>query len=116
MGLDPNLQPAATHRQDCPRRYPRVLFSVPLTIHHLVAGGTRRSPGVCLDISEGGMGALVQDGLHLGETVKIDLKLPGDMISAVAIVRHSSSVLSGFEFVGLSAEERSRIMHAAANC
>jgi len=35
--------------------------------------------------------------------------LPGRTMNTVAIVRHTSSVRSGFEFLGLTPEERSRI-------
>ena len=92
-----------------PRRYPRALFSVPLTVHHLAAGGVRTSHGISLDISEGGLGALVQGSLQVGETIAVDLALVEQKISAVAIVRHTSNISSGFEFVGLTLEERLQI-------
>ena len=95
------------------RRHRRALVSVPFALRHLLPGGVRTSPGITLDISEQGIGALVQCALRVGDTVEIDLKLPGDMLSIVAIVRHTSSVSSGFEFVGLYAEERSQIANAA---
>jgi len=91
------------------QRYARLLFSTPITLHHLTAGGVRRSRGVSLDISEGGMGALVEGSLHVGDTVAIDLKLPDCELNAIGIVRHSSTLSSGFEFVGLTPEERQRI-------
>lgn len=104
----------ATCTNESVRRYPRAIFSVPVTLHHLRAGGVRTSHGISLDVSEGGMGALVQDGLSLGETVAIDLPLRERTLNAIAIVRHISSARCGFEFVGLSAEERSQIMSVAA--
>jgi c-di-GMP-binding flagellar brake protein YcgR len=104
----------ATCTNECVRRYPRAIFSVPLTLHHLRAGGVRTSHAISLDVSEGGMGALVQDGLSVGETVAIDLPLRERTLNAVAIVRHISSARCGFEFVGLTAEERTQIMSSAA--
>jgi c-di-GMP-binding flagellar brake protein YcgR len=95
------------------RRHPRAVFSVPITLHHLMPGGVRSSPGVSLDISEGGMGALVQNHLEPGATVRIDVELGGRLLKAVAIVRHVSPVRSGFEFLGLSLEEREQINSAA---
>ncbi len=77
------------------RRYPRALFCVPITLHHLVSGDIRTTRGISLDIGEGGLGALTEGALLVGETV--------------AIVRHTSRVRSGFEFVGLSAEERLQV-------
>ncbi|HEV2485623.1 MAG TPA: PilZ domain-containing protein, partial [Terracidiphilus sp.] len=91
------------------RRYRRALFSVPVTFHHLAAGGVRTSRGISLDISEGGLGALVQGNLEVGETVAVDLPLAEQTLSAVAIVRHTSNLGSGFEFVGLTPEERAQI-------
>ena len=97
------------------RRHPRVLLCVPVTLRHLMKGGVRTAHGISLDISEGGVGALVQASLQIGETVAIDVPLPEKTISAVAIVRHISRVSSGFEFVGLSAEERQQILSFAGN-
>jgi hypothetical protein len=92
-----------------------MLFSVPLTLHHLVPGGVRFTHGISLDISESGLGALLQRRLPVGETVSLELELPDYDLKAVAIVRHSSSARSGFEFVGLTAEERERIAAMVGN-
>jgi len=91
------------------RRYPRWIFSTPFTVCHLDVGGVRKLHGITLDLSEGGMGALVQGNLELGEAVEIDLHFEGQDFNAVAIVRHTSSVRSGFEFLGMTTEERSQI-------
>jgi PilZ domain len=104
---------SATSGYQFERRYRRALLSVPVTFHHLIAGGVRTSYGISLDICEGGIGALVKGGLQVGETVSIELALAGRAIKAVAIVRHTSSVSSGFEFVGLTAEERAHIVRIA---
>ena len=98
------------------RRHPRVLFSVPITLRHLMTGGIRASHGITLDLSESGMGALVEGSLHIGDTVAIELKLPDRELSAVAIVRHSSDVRAGFEFLGLTPEERIRIANVVGEC
>lgn len=100
--------------RNCPKgtqRHPRRLFSVPVMLHHLVPGGVRFTHGITLDISEGGLGAVVQNGLRVGETVSLDLELASYDLRAVAIVRYSSSSRSGFEFLGLTPEERERIAH-----
>ena len=109
MPLDTSLW-TASRPSTAPRRYSRALFSVPLTFHHLARGGVRTSHGMSLDLSEGGIGALVQGTLHVGDTVSIDLPLPRGTLCTVAIVRHCSSVSSGFEFVGLTPEERLQIV------
>jgi len=91
------------------RRHNRALFTVPIALRHLVSGGVRTSRGVSLDLSESGMGALVQDGLNIGDTVEIDFRLPQRPLSLIGIIRHTTSVRSGLEFVGLNAEERVEI-------
>lgn len=78
-----------------------------------MTSGLRTYRGITLDISEGGMSALVEAGRMVGETVEIDLELPRALICTVAIVRHASSTRSGFEFVGLTAKEREMISSAA---
>lgn len=65
--------------------------------------------GVSLDISESGVAALVDGGLGVGDTVQIELKLPSRELRAIAVVRHSSARRSGFEFIGLTGEERASI-------
>ena len=108
-------QPAAagTYPNGFVRKYQRTMFCVPLTLHHLMKGGVRASHGISLDIGEGGLGALVQGSLSVGETVTIDLPLAGSMLRTVAIVRYSSDLGSGFEFVGITREERARIASIA---
>ncbi len=100
---------ASITRNEGIRRFRRTLFSVPIQLRHLIPGGISTTRGITLDISEGGLGALVQGDLRLGETVEIDLQLPGHSLSTVAIVRHTSKVRSGFEFLGMTPEERSEI-------
>ena len=75
-----------------------------------MGGGIHTTRGITLDISEGGLGALVQGNLRVGETVELDLHLPERTLNAVAIVRHTSSVRPGFEFLGMTPEERVQIV------
>jgi len=91
------------------RRYPRRLFSVPVTVRHLCREGVRAIRGVSLDLGEGGLGALVE-GVLVGDTVALDFQLSDRSLKMVAIVRHAASARCGFEFVGLTAEERKHIV------
>ncbi len=109
MRLGTHAGTAAKPTNEPVRRYPRALLSVPFGLRHLMGGGIHTTRGITLDISEGGMGALVQGDLRLGETVEVDLQLPEHTLNAVAIVRHTSSVRSGFEFLGMTSEERLQI-------
>jgi hypothetical protein len=116
MSLDLHLSPTTVPAHGPVRRYPRTLFSVPVTLRHLVTGGIRITRGISLDISEGGLGAIVQGDLRVGEMVEIDVRIAEWRLSAVAIVRHTSGIQSGFEFLGLTAEERQQIDNATGNC
>ena len=91
------------------RRHVRTLFSVPIILRPLCRGGVRATRGVSLDLGEGGVGAIVQGDVQVGDTVAIDLQLSEQVLTTVAIVRHTSRVRSGFEFVGLTPEERMQI-------
>jgi hypothetical protein len=110
-------QPAVRTRKahEFYRRHPRVLFSIPITVRHLCRGGVRSTHGISLDLGEGGLAAIVQGDIHVGETVAIDLQLNDQSVTTVAIVRHTSSVRSGFEFVGLRPEERLQITKFVAH-
>jgi c-di-GMP-binding flagellar brake protein YcgR len=97
------------------RRHGRTLYSVPIRLHCLMPGGVQTSRGISLDISEGGMSALVENELLIGEAVEIELQLQQSVLSAVAIVRNVSRTRSGFEFLGLTQEERQTIARLMAN-
>ena len=114
MQYDTRPLPIGTSYNNGVRRHPRTIFSVPITVHFLVDGRAHSSHGITLDISEGGMGALIQAGLQVGETIQIDLPLPGHFLTVVAVVRHCSKLRSGFEFVGLTPEERGQITAASS--
>lgn len=113
LDLHPARTAVSEHRPV--RQYPRTLFSVPVTLRRLITGGIRSSRGISLDISEGGLGAIVPGDLRVGEVVELDVRIPERPLSTVAIVRHTSSVQSGFEFLGLSAEERVQITKVVGN-
>jgi PilZ domain len=106
-----HLHPAATTQRSYEfyRRHPRMLFSIPIKVRHLCAGGVCSTHGISLDVGEGGLGAIVQGEVYVGETVAIDFQLSDQPVTIVAIVRHTSNVRSGFEFVGLTPEERLQI-------
>ena len=63
----PAPAPASGYVNGCIRRYPRALFSVPVTLRHLTPGGIGTSCGISLDIGESGFGALVKGALRWGK-------------------------------------------------
>jgi PilZ domain len=112
MRVHPDRRVEPHEANDHFRRHDRTLFSVPLTLRHLSRTGVRATRGISLDIGEGGLGVLVQGDVQIGDTVAIDLRLWEQAVTAVAIVRHTTNIRSGFEFVGLTPEERLQIANA----
>lgn len=110
MRPEPQYRSAAGYPNGLVRRHVRSLFTIPITIRHLADGGVCASRGVSLDLSEGGMGALVKTGLKIGDMVEIDIQLAEHTLSVIGIVRHSSETRSGFEFMGLTPDERAQIV------
>ncbi len=88
------------------RQHPRAFFSVPIQLRHLSRGGVRTTRGISLDLGVGGLGAMVQGAVQVGDTVSLDFQLSQGALTTVAIVRHTSGGRSGFEFVGLTVAER----------
>jgi|SRR5579863_1925431 len=91
-------------RDPIQRRHRRYLLSLPVTLERFPASGPVLTRGRSLDISKGGMTALVCGPPQLGETVLVTLQLPDTPLQSFAIVRHSNSTGSGLEFVDLSLE------------
>src|SRR5437868_1459846 len=108
MPTDTQAEPVAPKVSGI-RRHGRYLFSVPLTVQHLLAEGSSRTHGMTLEISEGGMSAIVQGDLRIGEIADVNIPLPAGPLSALAIVRHKTAGHFGFEFLGLSPAERQQL-------
>jgi PilZ domain len=51
----------------------------------------------------------VQGNLKVGEAVQVDLPLANRTIRIVAVVRYTSALRSGFEFLSLSDNDRKQI-------
>ncbi|MBA3913683.1 MAG: PilZ domain-containing protein [Acidobacteriales bacterium] len=93
-----------------------MLYSVPITLHQRrSAEAMDMAKGMSLDLSQGGLGAVVVGNLQVGHTVEIEIRLPSSVVHVTAIVRHTSKVRSGFEFQELSAQERAQIAAAISS-
>src|SRR6266542_3921911 len=78
------------------REHARAIFSVPLTLRHSANEGFGAVRGISLDISQGGLGAMVQGNLQIGEAVQIDFALGKRKLSftrAVPVSRFRKSSL-----------------------
>ena len=89
------------------RRYP---FEGRFRIRLGRDGRGREIEGWARDISESGLGAFIGQQLHLGEAVTLILPLGGrDSISIQAKVSRILGTQYGFQFITLSAGQRSQI-------
>jgi TonB family protein len=72
-------------------------------------------PGRSLDIGEGGVAAVLAAELQTGEWVAVEFQLPtvGYSLQTKAVVRHYNQLRCGFEFLGLSRDQRYMIRHWA---
>ena len=95
------------------RGFARHPINVPLDLIALRSGVPDNLPGRCTDISEAGVGAVVAGELAAGQQVAIELRLPnvGVPVRARALARYQSRLRCGFEFVGLSVEQREMIRY-----
>ncbi|MGH9544663.1 MAG: TonB family protein [Terriglobales bacterium] len=99
------------------RRIPRYPVAIPVDITVLRSGTPASIPGRSLDIGEGGVAAVLAAELQPGEWVAVELQLPnaGPTLQTKAVVRHHNQLRCGFEFLGLSQEQRSLIRRWAGN-
>jgi hypothetical protein len=107
LGTRSSAAPAAQH---CPeRRYPRHFLSAPVTTWGLLNSGPQVTRGLTLEISLGGLSAVLCGPPKYGERVSVQLNLLNVAFETPAIVRHSSPARTGFEFLEPSPEFLSSI-------
>ena len=99
------------------RRIPCYPVAIPVDITVLRSGTTASIPGRSLDLGEGGVAAVLAAELQLGEWVGVQFQLPNaaQALQTKAVVRHHNQLRCGFEFQGLSPDQRSMIRSWAGN-
>ena len=102
---------AVTHnrRYDIGRRHPRFLLSFPLSITRLQKSGLPVTHGLSLDLSRSGASAVLCGPPAVGEMVRLSLQFSERSLEARAIIRHSRSARSGFEFLDLSPAQQQQL-------
>lgn len=101
---------AGQHRPEKP--YPRHYFSAPVTTWGLLNSGPQVTHGLTLEISLGGLSAVLCGPPKRGERVSVRLNLLNVAFETLAIVRHSSPARTGFEFLEPSPE----LLSSIENC
>jgi|ERR1700720_427030 c-di-GMP-binding flagellar brake protein YcgR len=85
------------------RKSPRYRYSAPITVR---AANAPEAPGMTVEISQGGMSAVIGAVLNLGDTVELE-PVGGGVTTAV--VRRSFGKIYGFEFLNLSSQQHEKI-------
>lgn len=96
-------------RYDSERRHPRFFLSAPLIARRAMSSGSQVARGITVEISLGGLSAVLCGPPPVGERVSVRLKLMNHAFEAPAIVRHSSAARTGFEFLSLAPESQRKI-------
>ena len=94
------------------RRFTRHRTDLPLTVAVLRPEGYVRLQGRCHEIAEGGLGGVISTALVSGEVVSLEFSIPDvpQPLALRAVVRHRAGFVHGFEFIGLSPEQRECIL------
>ncbi|HZQ20332.1 MAG TPA: PilZ domain-containing protein [Terriglobales bacterium] len=96
-------------RENTERRHPRFFLSAPMVARRALSAGSHVTRGITVDISLGGLSAVLCGPPRIGERVSLRMKLMNSAFEAPAVVRHSSSARTGFEFLSLPPESRCTI-------
>lgn len=93
------------------RRLRRYAIAVPIDVVALRSGVPASIPGRTLDVSEGGVATVLAGELSPGEPVGVEFRLPTarEAIQAKAIVRHSSLMRCGLQFLAMPAEQENAL-------
>jgi c-di-GMP-binding flagellar brake protein YcgR len=99
------------------RQFERHILSVPVNITRKApqkaAHYSQRVPGLTMEISEGGLSAMLTEAFKIGEAVEVSFQLPSaGRVTVDATVRNKNLFRYGFEFDSVSEEARQRIIKA----
>ena len=98
-------------RQPSVRRDRRHALAVPVDVVALRSGVPASIPGRTVNVSVGGLAMVVAGELAGGEPVGIRFRLPAihETIEAKAVVRHSSLMQCGLQFLAMPAEQETAL-------
>jgi len=93
------------------RQFARHILSVPVDITRKTQ--QEKVPGLTMEISQGGLSAMVTQELKMGEAVEASFELPSaGRVTVNAKVRNKNLFRYGFEFDCLSEKVRQQIVSA----
>lgn len=110
MGSSLQSTAKKTVGRDWKRRFARYRIDLPIKVTVLRESGYEEIHGRCGDIGEGGLGAVLSTEVPKGEVVTFEVLGPsGELLSGRCVTRFRKGLLHGFEFFGLSVEQRSLV-------
>jgi hypothetical protein len=86
-------------KQHVLRKYQRHLLSVPVQLYEISESDAVLAHGLTLDLSQGGVSAVLCGSVRVGATFRLELQLPNGTFGTRAIVRHARPGRCGFEFL-----------------
>ena len=96
--------------RDWMRRFSRYRIDLAIKVTVLREGGYEEIRGRCGDIGEGGLGAVLSAEVPKGEVVAFEVQGPsGEYLAGRCISRYQKGLLHGFEFLGLTMEQKSLV-------
>jgi len=101
-------QPAAAKTQRRMRRFPRYRFDVRIQGSVFREGQTAAYWGRTNEVGQDGIGATLSGELQAGEVVSLEfpIPLPPHVMKLRAVVRYSSGLRCGFEFLVVTEEQK----------
>jgi hypothetical protein len=106
-------KPATSQADRRRRRHPRFRAEFRVAVSYLLGSKHQKIEGHCRDLSEAGIGILLAEELGTGEVVGLSFLFPGSLVASSAIpwevravVRYRRGYQYGFEFLALTAEQR----------
>lgn len=104
-------KPAISQADRRRRRYPRYRAEFRVTVSYLFGNKHQKIEGHCRDLSQAGIGILLAEELATGEVVGLSFLFPGSAVpwEVRAVVRYRRGYQYGFEFLALTAEQRTSL-------
>jgi hypothetical protein len=94
------------------RLFRRVHLQLPITLELNASANGEVIRGCSSDLSAGGMGAVIQDGIpsrYKTETVRVSIERGRESLTVLARLRYQRGLRHGFEFFNVDAGERETI-------
>jgi len=96
------------------RSFARFAFDIPFAVFLSESASIPVTSGHTLDISLGGVGAILEEVVSIGQRLWLEFRLPNatDTMRLLSKVRHGNERRFGFQFLNITPEQRDAIRKA----